>query len=43
MVRLYYCGIGAMDALHVAFTSLNAGVFVTVDGELLKKAKCLDK
>lgn len=37
------CGIGAMDALHVAFASLNADVFITVDGELLKKAKCLEK
>jgi len=37
------CGIDAVDAMHVAFASLNADVFITVDGELLKKAECLEK
>jgi len=37
------CGVGAVDALHLAFASLNANVFVTVDGELLRKAECLEK
>ena len=32
-----------MDAMHVAFASLYADVFVTVDDELLKKDECLEK
>lgn len=37
------CRTDAMDALHVAFASLNADVFITVDDGLLKKARCLEK
>jgi len=37
------CRIDAMDAIHIAFASLNADVFITVDDELLKKAECLEK
>lgn len=37
------CRIDAMDAMHIAFASLNADVFITVDDELLKKAECLEK
>lgn len=37
------CKIDAMDAVHIALASLNADIFITVDDELLKKAKCLEK
>ena len=29
--------------MHLAIASLNADIFITVDDELLKKAKCLEK
>ncbi len=37
------CRIDAVDAMHIAFASLNADVFITVDDGLLKKAGCLEK